>query len=264
MSQNWINAQAESNVKQFDALMDIYNRDATSFLNDHEKYYQRVCVDCNYLDAVKMLNWDDYLKDNCIILDMGSGGGWLSGFLSSFASVKKIYALDSSKFFLHKMMPKILERMHANSKKITTVEGLFTPILFESGSLDIVVVSSALHHADNLEETLKEIRRVLKKDGVLFILNETPGAAFRHLLRVFKASILIFKQLLFKTYQSISPTISSSGYLYDPNLGDKAYPLWYWEKALNVSGFTNIQVFDTKLSTLKGLRGQSLFHFICK
>jgi len=263
MNQNWIHAQADYNVKQFDESMSAFNKDASSFLFDADKYFQRVCVDCNYLDATKLVNWEFYLKKNSIILDLGSGGGWLSAYLSNFESVKKIYALDSSKYFLHQMMPEILRIMGANRKKITPVEGLFSPILLEDESIDMVVASSALHHADNLEIVLKEIRRVLKRNGALVVLNETPGSPKRHVLRVIKACLSILKNLLLKNYHSISPSVSCSGYLYDPHLGDRAYPIWYWEKALKVAGFNTIKILDSKMPTVKQSKGQSLIHFIC-
>jgi ubiquinone/menaquinone biosynthesis C-methylase UbiE len=264
MNHNWIHEQAEYNVKQFEVSMDAFNKDASSFLFDADRYFKRVCVDCNYLDATKLINWKFYLKTNSIILDMGSGGGWLSGYLSNFESVKKIYSLDSSKYFLHQMMPQILKIMGANQKKIIPVEGLFNPILLGDESTDMIVASSALHHAENLEQVLKEIRRVLKKNGTLIILNETPGSASRHLLRVIKACLSILKNLLLKKYHSISPSVSSCGYLYDPYLGDKAYPIWYWQKSLNAAGFNSIQILDTKMTTLKKTKGQCLKHFICR
>ena len=264
MSQNWINAQAESNVKQFEESMDAFNTNASSFLYDSDKYFQRVCVDCNYLDAIKLVNWDLHLKQNSVILDMGSGGGWLAGYLSSFKHVKTINTLDSSKYFLYQMMPKILKKMAADEKKIIPIEGLFTPILFDDESIDMVVASSALHHADNLELVLKEIRRVLKKDGSLIVLNETPDSATRHFLRVTKACLSILKNLLFKNYFSISAAVSSSGFLYDPHLGDRAYPVWYWKKALKLSGFNEVEKVDSGMPTLKKSKGPSLVHFICK
>jgi ubiquinone/menaquinone biosynthesis C-methylase UbiE len=264
MTQNWINAQAESNVKQFDESMDAFNTNASSFLFDSDKYFQRVCVDCNYLDAIKLVNWDLHLKHNSVILDMGSGGGWLAGYLSSFKHVKTVNTLDSSKYFLYQMMPKILKKMAADEKKIIPIEGLFTPILFDDESIDMVVASSALHHADNLELVLKEIRRVLKKDGSLIVLNETPDSATRHFLRVTKACLSILKNLLFKNYFSISAAVSSSGFLYDPHLGDRAYPVWYWKKAFKLSGFNEVEKVDSGMPTVKKSKGPSLVHFICK
>ena len=62
----------------------------------------------------------------------------------------------------------------------------------------------------------------------------------------------------------MSPAVSSSGYLYDPKLGDRDYPRWYWERALAVSGFSIESVMDTGLPTLKGRKGRPLIHFICR
>jgi SAM-dependent methyltransferase len=162
------------------------------------------------------------------------------------------------------MMPKILKIMGAKDKKIIPVEGLFTPILLDDASLDIVVASSALHHADNLELVLKEIRRVLKKEGVLIILNETPGTATRHIFRVVKAFIKVLKNLTLKNYLAASPTISSGGYMYDSNLGDRAYPIWYWEAAIKRAGLSLVEKVDTGLPTVKNTISPSLVHLVCK
>lgn len=109
--------------------------------------------------------------------------GWLTGYLSKLESVSTVYALDSSKYFLLKMMPKIVMLMGGGrQEKIVPIEGLFTPLMFEDGALDVVVASSVLHHADSLEAVLREIKRVLKEDGLLVILNETPSSGMRHVL----------------------------------------------------------------------------------
>lgn len=115
------------------------------------------------------------------------------------------------------------------------IEGVFTPLILEDGALDLVVASSALHHADSLESVLREIRRVLKNGGTLIILNETPSSAIRHALSLSKAFAKMISDAVFRRYKSISPSVSSSGYLYDPLLGDRDYPFWYWREAIGRS-----------------------------
>jgi len=264
INKRWINEQSERNVSQFDQSMEANHPDTVSFLRDPVEYYSRVCVQCNYLDAARLVNWAQYLMKDSIVLDMGCGGGWLSGFLSRFDEVVSIYALDSSKYFLYNMMPAVLKAMDSRQEKIIPIEALFSPLLLEDNSLDVVVASSVLHHADNLEELLKEIKRVLKKEGYLIILNETPVSGIRHMLSVTKAFFKIFGSLLTRNYKASSPSISSSGYLYDPTLGDRDYPIWYWEAAIKHAGFSVEEVIDTEMPTVKGTQGRNLIHFICK
>jgi ubiquinone/menaquinone biosynthesis C-methylase UbiE len=198
------------------------------------------------------------------VLDLGCGGGWLTGYLSQKESVKTIYALDSSKHFLLEMMPKIIMLMEGRQEKIVPIEGLFSPLMFEAEALDLVVASSVLHHAENLEALLREIKRVLKKDGVLVVLNETPSSGVRHVLSLSKAFLKIFLNASFQKYQSISASISSSGYLYDPLLGDRDYPLWYWREAISRAGFSIIKTVDSGMPTMKTKKGRSLTHFLCR
>ena len=228
------------------------------------KYLARISEQCNYLDAIKLVDWKSCLRKDCSVLDLGCGGGWLTGYLSKFECVSTVYALDSSKYFLWDMMPEIIKLMEGRQEKIVPIEGLFTPLMFEDGALDVVVASSVLHHADSLEAVLREIKRVLKRDGLLVVLNETPSSGIRHVLSLSKAFMKIFLNAFLHNYKSISASISSCGYLYDPNLGDRDYPLWYWKEAITRSGFSIVDTVDSGMPTLKKKMGRSLTHFVCR
>ena len=104
----------------------------------------------------------------------------------------------------------------------------------------------------------------MKDDGYLFILNETPLSNLRYLLIMIKRFIRIYIDTIFKNYRSKSPSISSNGILYDPILGDRIYPLWYWLKAIRMSDLSLSESINTRLPTVKGEKGIKLRHFICK
>jgi ubiquinone/menaquinone biosynthesis C-methylase UbiE len=264
MNNYWIHEQTDRNISQFEKAMETHYPESAAYLHDPKEYLARVGEQCNYIDAIKLIDWRKYLRPDCSILDLGGGAGWLSAYLSQFESVGKIYNLDSSKFFLYEMMPSIVELMAGHSKKITPIEGLFSPLLFEDQSLEVVAASSALHHADNLEDLLKEIRRVLKKGGWLFALNETPYTATAYAVLAVKVCVKMFRDIAFRRYKSVSPSISSCGYRYDPYLGDIAYPTWYWQAAFKRAGFTLVECVDSGMATVKGWPGLNLVHFICR
>jgi SAM-dependent methyltransferase len=264
MNRSWIHQQADRNIAQFDEAMETHYPESGVYIRDPKEHVVRICEQCNYLDAVKRIDWSAYLKNGCSLMDLGCGGGWLSGYLSKFDSVRTIYALDSSKHYLFDLLPQVIKLMEGRPEKIVPIEGLFTPLLFQDGFLDVVVASSALHHADNLEGVLKEIRRILKKKGWLFILNETPSSKLEHLWFATKAIVKIYANLCLGRYKAVSQSVSSSGFLCDPCLGDRDYPLWYWKGALERSGFSIIERVDTRLPTVKKEEGPGLVHLICK
>lgn len=162
---NWIVEQTRCGVAQFDqAMMNSYPESNAYLLGAHE-YLKTVGEICNYIRASKRVSWEKFLPENARVMDIGCGGGWLSAMLSQLDTVKTIYALDSSKYFLYTLMPKVMKLMKGCPEKVVAIEGLFQPILFGDAYLDVVVASSALHHAENLESVLKEIRRTLKPRG---------------------------------------------------------------------------------------------------
>jgi ubiquinone/menaquinone biosynthesis C-methylase UbiE len=264
MNEKWIYSQTEQNVQQWDNTMEHYYPESSVWLRDSKKYYERLCEQCNYLDAVKLINIEMYMQTNSRVLDMACGGGWLTGYLANFDKVEVVYAMDSSMHFLDNILPEIVNIMGPHKEKVKTIQGLFTPLLLEDESMDVVVASSALHHAENLESVLYEVRRVLKPNGVLLILNETPNSYLRFVLAATFSFMKIFYKILLKNYVKISPSISASGYLNNPYLGDKSYPLWYWKEAIIRAGFRIQDIVNTNLPTVKNTKSMGLTHFVCK
>ena len=262
--QSWIEKQARLSLSQFDRNMRAAYPSSRAGLENAHSYLDVVGKTCNYIEACTRIDFSSFLSPGAKVLDLGCGGGWLGALISKIEAVETIYALDSSTYFLRVIAPDVLALMNACSEKFMLIEGLFSPLLFEDSTLDLVVCSSALHHADALQPILEEIHRTLKSGGYLIILNETPRPGGRYLLSAFVASLRILKDLMLQTYHALSPSISSSSYLYDPVLGDRDYPRWYWEKSLNMSGFNLESIIDTGLTTLKGGHGRSLIHFICR
>ena len=56
MNEKWIYSQTEQNVQQWDSTMEHYYPESSVWLRDSKKYYERLCEQCNYLDAVKLIN----------------------------------------------------------------------------------------------------------------------------------------------------------------------------------------------------------------
>lgn len=259
--ETWIIDQILKKSSTFDLEMEKNSSDYTS---DPYKYFNRVCRECNYLDAVENIRWSKYIKEDSKVLDLAGGTGWLSAYLSKNSDVKSITLVDLSKQYLSVNLPVSVELLNGDLSKIHTIEGFFTPLLLEDEQFDLIVVSSSLHHAENLEEVLIDLHRVLKTDGYCLILNETPVSQLLYLRIVILSFLRILKSILVKFYTPISPKISASGYLYDPHLGDIMYPTWYWKKAIHTSGLSLVETVDSGLSTVKKVKGLPLTHFICK
>ncbi|SNZ20147.1 class I SAM-dependent methyltransferase [Cohaesibacter gelatinilyticus] len=263
-NKNWISDQTLQGLAQFDEAMKTACDDSNNYLQNGEAYLKRIGEECNYIRALEDLNWAGYLPQDAHVLDLGCGGGWLTAILSKLEEVSKLHALDSSYYFLQTLLPQVFAQMEGHLNKVEVVEGLFQPLLFDDATFDAVVASSAVHHADNLESLLKEMRRVTKPGGYMFIVNETPWSGWRHTVSVAACAVRILRDLLLQKYYAKSPAISASGYLYDPVLGDRDYPIWYWVESIKAAGFAVEEIIDSELPTVADSKGRSLKHFICR
>ena len=109
------------------------------------------------------------LKKSDVVLDIGGGTGLIASFISD--SVRKISIIDPSK----KMMDK------SKSDKIEKVYGTVQNMKFEDSTFDVVYCVDTFHHFTNgykksdfdniFHDSIKEMLRVLKKNGVLVIID---------------------------------------------------------------------------------------------
>ena len=171
--------------------------------------------------------------------------------------------VDSDVNNLVNMLPVIVELMKGTMPKINPIRGLFSPIRRPDGYYDLVVASSAVHHATNLMELLTELRRVLRSGGKLVILNETPANNFEMLLKYIRGFGGLIKGYVLRRSLPRVPEYSSNGILYDPYLGDHVYSRHQWHSAFAFSGF-RYSMIRTSYSVYKGEHGARLTHFVCE
>lgn len=97
------------------------------------------------------------------ILDLGCGTGISTRQLVGFG---KITGCDPDERMLR------AARIHKTPKGIFYIKGKGDKLPFKDNSFDVVTAFAAFHWFDD-KKSIKEIRRVLKPDGLMFIVNRT-------------------------------------------------------------------------------------------
>lgn len=105
------------------------------------------------------------------ILDVGTGTGVLIPFLLESGKNIEIYAIDYSK----KMIEKFKEKGFPENVKGFVMDIHKTD--FEDNFFDRIVANACFPHFDDKEKAVKEIYRILKKDGI-FLISHPNGRKF--------------------------------------------------------------------------------------
>jgi ubiquinone/menaquinone biosynthesis C-methylase UbiE len=103
--------------------------------------------------------------NNKKILDVGTGGSLMPDYLASLGA--KVTTLDLQK--------QTEERTEKRSIKIRHVIGDMTKMKFANKSFDIIICISAVEHVESWDKTvkaLKEMKRVLKSKGKIFLTTD--------------------------------------------------------------------------------------------
>lgn len=157
---------------------------AQSEYQNPEKWYKR--IEDGRLSIIPLLEKEG-ISFKGKILELGCGSCWCASQLSKLAAVQKIYALDFSRVLLTKVAPRVIKYLNADITKITRVRGDFFDLsYFDEGYFDFVIYDATLHHAQIPQKTLREARRILRKEGRIVCIREpvlpnwTP---FREILR---------------------------------------------------------------------------------
>ena len=248
------------------AIREYYPQFAAEW-SDPDEHLAAHRVKWNLIEAAKDLDWPRLLgsRRRMQVLDLGCGTGWLSAILSRFEQIESIVALDSDSHNLQVMLPAVVSALGGDAARIKPTRGLFQPLPFEDASLDLVVASSAVHHATDIISLFLELRRVVKDDGLIVALNETPSQNWFQILRMARSALRAVAENLTGNIRRFGPRVTSLGVLYDPYLGDVAYSWKQWDFIFRSSGLS-YQAHVTPFYPYKQGDAQraKLTHFICR
>jgi len=105
------------------------------------------------------------VRANGVLLDLGAGTGTLGNYAYACRSDLRFFAADPAEGML-RYLPDHVEKVVAKAEALP----------FEPHTFDAIVIGEALHHFDNVNLALTEIRRVLRPGGLLFIYEFDPSA----------------------------------------------------------------------------------------
>ena len=119
-------------------------------MESDKKFYNAIC---GYIR--------DYLKSDMNVLELACGTGQLSFPLSDCTN--SWTATDFSENMIKQA------KRRGTTEKLSFCVADATALSYENENFDCVVISNALHIMPEPEKAMQEIRRVLKKDGILYI-----------------------------------------------------------------------------------------------
>jgi ubiquinone/menaquinone biosynthesis C-methylase UbiE len=109
------------------------------------------------------------LKENQRFLDIGCGTGWAVGYAANLVKEGgEAYGID--------IAPKMVERAIENTRELKNVhfyQANAEELPFEDNFFDVIICTNSFHHYLKPLQVLAEMRRVLKPDGKIFILDIT-------------------------------------------------------------------------------------------
>lgn len=104
------------------------------------------------------------LKKDMTAVDLGAGDGYITRSIAE--SVAKVVAVDIS----HEMLKELQERaVKSGLKNIDTLECDGQDVPVQDSTFDIAFANMYLHHFEQPETAVKEMSRIVKKHGVVFL-----------------------------------------------------------------------------------------------
>lgn len=100
-----------------------------------------------------------------IILEVGTGTGkYIPTILNTFSGIEEIIGVDMDSESIRQAI-----KTYSNNTKLNFFEMNAEQLDYEDHTFNTVCISNTLHHTPTDSKVLDEIKRVLKKDGLIFI-----------------------------------------------------------------------------------------------
>jgi len=100
------------------------------------------------------------------LLDLGTGTGFIALHFAPY--VKEVIGLDSNSEMLHSA---VMKKKSLGLNNVSFIQGNIEKLPFYGRTFDVIVCNLVLHHLVDPFSSLKEIKKVLKKDGKLIIVD---------------------------------------------------------------------------------------------
>lgn len=141
----------------------------------------------NYIELMPVTG-----QEGKIVLDFGCGPGHdLVGFLE-YSKPQKIYGVDVSSSSLAEARSRV--SLHSKSSEVELIhltDGVAIPLA--DHSVDFIHSSGVLHHVEDLQATLRELRRILKPDGKMQVMVYNYNSLWVHLYVAYHLQIYLGK-----------------------------------------------------------------------
>lgn len=153
-----------TNYKDLDILNDFYYRNDT-------KLMRRISMWNNF--GTNEMTYSEFLhsllnKDYDVYADIGCGNAFYSSELLKYIN-KEAYFLDSSKAILEDAKKRITYTMKKPNLKTFFVSSDLTKTSFSDHQFNLITLMHVLQHVNNLELAMRELRRIIDKDGEIII-----------------------------------------------------------------------------------------------
>ena len=195
-------------------------------------------------------------RENLVGVELAGGVCWTAPLLFKLLDIKTMNYVEFSYHRIAKIAPILLEHYNIPPDRVKLIYGSFYDVPLHDKSMDFVILSQAMHHASEIERLLKEIDRIIRKDGVIVIIGE-PIIGKNEIQ---KAHRDIIKDILcFKWNSPRIKLFMQNGCLGDDSedekvMGDRYYSLRSYNKMLNKHKYKNIYFDDSNNS----------FSFVCR
>ncbi len=139
-------------------------KDTTDFFNVVAPEWDKIRA--NFFDETikdKLINLG-VLDQTMTVVDLGAGDGFISRSVSGY--VNDVYAIDLSSEMLKHLT---IKAQNEGITNITAIEGDGLDIPLQDSSVDVVCASMFLHHIETPELVIREMYRVLKPGGMVFL-----------------------------------------------------------------------------------------------
>jgi len=186
-------------MKDFNAKSrEAYNKKAHDYDNTPEGRFTR--------KFKNILLENIILKDNDFVLDVACGNGT---FLAEISKMKNItgYGVDIAE----EMIKVASCKYPALTFKVAGCEN----ILFDDGIMDIITVCAAYHHFPDVDSFAKEAERLLKPNGVIYIVDVYYPAFLRMILNPFVPLLLKDGDIRFYSPKEIIKTFTKRKFISD-------------------------------------------------